>query len=82
MITPKKAKNKLSNGIGNIEQDDTTTPGIGGNAFFGEKSSFLLNSIPSIITYVDKDQVLRYVNHAFEKIFNMECSSEIGRAHV
>jgi PAS domain S-box-containing protein len=46
------------------------------------KFSLLLNSIPSIITYVDKDHCLQYVNAAFEKMFNRTYNEVTGKPLV
>lgn len=43
------------------------------------KFSLLLNSIPSIITYVDKNHCLQYVNAAFEKMFNSSFNEVTGK---
>src|SRR5690349_235042 len=41
--------------------------------------SVLLNAIPSIVSYVDQQHVLRYVNSAFEAHFGIPGSSVTGR---
>jgi PAS domain S-box-containing protein len=39
----------------------------------------LLNSVPSVISYVDKNHCLQYVNQAFEATFRCESDAVIGR---
>jgi PAS domain S-box-containing protein len=53
------------------------------NHFFKEDNfSLLLNSIPSIISYVDENHCLQYVNEAFKKTFNTEPDSVVGKPIV
>ena len=44
-----------------------------------DKFSLFLNSIPSIVTYVDKNHNLQYVNAAFEKVFNVDYHLVVGK---
>jgi PAS domain S-box-containing protein len=75
----KKVENTLSSGTNGMSQNGTKS--ANGNVKFirEEKFALLLNSIPSVISYVDKNQYLQYVNKAFEKVFELDGHSVVGR---
>lgn len=53
-----------------------------GNEYMSnEKFSKLLNAIPSIVSYVDKDHLLQYSNAGFNRMFHKDPSEFIGK-HV
>ncbi len=75
-------KSKINNG----EPDELHSNGNGHHLnpgwFLSDKSSVLLDSIPSAMVYVDKNQLVQYANKAFERIFDVDpktlCQNELG----
>lgn len=72
----KKVKHTLSNGTDRRSQQNSP---LNGKFIAEDKFSLLLNSIPSVVTYVDKNHSLQYVNDAFEKMFGIDRDKVIGK---
>lgn len=51
---------------------------LNGNFIFDAKSKLLLDSIPSVIAYVDKHQQIQFINKAFENVFHIKVEAVIG----
>src|SRR5687768_11327435 len=73
------SKSKIKNG----ENDELHSNGNGHHLNSGwllsDKSAVLLDSIPSAMVYVDKNQHVQYANKAFERIFDIDPKILLGK---
>ncbi len=63
-----------------IDGQGDTNNANGGDKITREKRlSLLLNSIPSVISYIGKDYYIQYVNRSFEKMFGLPADAVVGK---
>ena len=74
-----KFRGTRSQGDG-ANQRNGVSPAMSEVSFDTDKNlKLLLNSIPSVVSYVDKNHCLQYVNQAFEAVFHCEGDAVVGR---
>ena len=77
MSFPKRVKDTSLNTAAAGAGHDESSNGV--PHFPQDKFSILVNSIPAIITYVDNNHCLQYVNEAFEKAFDKSRNEVVGK---